>query len=87
MLIEANAGRAATQQAGERSLANFNRFAPQVLAVELQQVEGVQEDVRACGLFAQSLEHRHAAIIAGDGLAVDQTGARPELVRGLDDQG
>jgi len=38
-------------------------------------------------LPAETFEHCKPVLIAGDGLAVDQAGANPELMHGLDDGG
>ena len=75
--LKLQARQAPAQQAGERRLAGLERLAPQVLAVELQQVEGEQEHVRPLGLAAQPLEHREPVVVAGDRLAVDQARAQP----------
>ena len=59
---------------------------PQVLAVQLQQVKGAEEDVPALTLAPQPLEHGDAVVVAGDRLPVDQARARLEPVHGLEDQ-
>jgi len=41
VLVEAEPRRDTGEQAGERGLAHRERFAPQVIAVKLDQVEGV----------------------------------------------
>lgn len=50
VLVQAHATMAAPQQAGQRRLASLERLPSQGDAVELQQVEGIQEDVVARGL-------------------------------------
>jgi hypothetical protein len=55
VLVQMQTRQAAAQQARERPLARLERLAPQVLAVELQQVEGEQEHVPAAALVAESL--------------------------------
>jgi hypothetical protein len=51
---------------------------PQILAVQLQQVKGIEEYVLARPLVPQPLEHGEALLVADDRLAVDQAGARLE---------
>ena len=53
VLVQADAGPALPQDAGQRRLADLDRLAPQVRAVQLQQVEGVEE---GCGLVAPPAE-------------------------------
>jgi hypothetical protein len=44
---------------------------PPVLAVELQEVKGVEKSLAVVSPAVQLLEHRHARVIANDCLAVD----------------
>ena len=78
--------KAPTQQVRERRLARLQRLAPQILAIQLQEVEGVEEDMLARRLEPQPFEHRQPVLIAGDRLAVDQARADLEPVNGLDDE-
>src|SRR5262249_59541749 len=55
VLVEAQAGQTSAQDAGKRRLARLDRLAPQVCAVQLQQVEGVEEDMLARRLTPQPL--------------------------------
>src|SRR4051812_38680603 len=55
-------------------------------AVQLQQIEGVQEGVRLVPALAQRREDCQAALIAAHDLAVDQARAHLEVVHRLDDQ-
>jgi hypothetical protein len=51
VIIQRDARAALAQDAGERRLADLDRLPPQVRAIQLQQVEGVQERlglVRRC---------------------------------------
>ena len=45
MLIELHPAQRSAQQAGERLFAHLERLAPQVVAVELLQIEGHENDV------------------------------------------
>jgi hypothetical protein len=47
VLVQTQPRKAPTQQARERRLACLQRLAPQVLAIELEEVEGVEEDMLA----------------------------------------
>src|SRR5262249_5161949 len=66
VLIQAQARKAPTQQARERRLARLQRVAPEVFAVQLKEVEGVEEDMLARRLAPQPFEHREPVLIAGD---------------------
>jgi hypothetical protein len=85
MLVQPQAWQAPAQQTHQRCLAGLKRFAPQVLAVQLEQVEGEQEHVVIVAPVAQPLEHRDPVLIADDGLAVDQAGPRRQRARRRDD--
>jgi Resolvase, N terminal domain len=72
--------------ARERRLAHFERLVPQVLAVQLQQVEGVQEDLLSPVASRAAARTRGGRCVAGDRLAVDQAGPHLERVHRLHDQ-
>ncbi len=59
------------QDGGERGFAQLQRLAPQVVAVQLDQVERVQEHARVVPPVTNAVEARHALVSAGDRLAVD----------------
>src|SRR5215471_8880718 len=80
VLVQAQARKAPTQQARERRLARLQRLAPQVLAIQLKEVESVKEDMPARRLAPQSLEHREPVFITGDRLAINQAGTHLEPV-------
>jgi hypothetical protein len=48
------------------------RLAPQVVAVQFDQVEGVEEDVAVMAALAQPVEYRQAVVVASHRFAVDQ---------------
>ena len=58
VLVQTQPRKAPTQEARERRLARLQRLAPQVLAIQLEEVEGVKEDMLARRLAPQPLEHR-----------------------------
>src|SRR5262249_59873927 len=60
------------------------RRAPEILAVELEQVKGEQEHPRVLAPVPEPVEYRHAVAIAGHGLAVDQERAHLERAGGLE---
>src|SRR5262249_52898732 len=60
--------------------------APQVVAVQLDQVEGVQERAVIMAAVANEVERGNAVVIASDSLAVDDAGARAQACQRLDDQ-
>jgi hypothetical protein len=74
VLIQAHAGTALTQDACQRGLAHLDRLSAQVGAVQLQQVEGLEERLRLVPPMAQELEVGHAPLVATHHLAV---GSRP----------
>jgi hypothetical protein len=59
---------------------------PQILAIELEQVEGVQQHMAASRFAPEVLKHGEPVGIAGDRLAIDQAGTHLEPVHGLEDQ-
>src|SRR5258707_4363371 len=70
----------------ERTVRWLDGLAPQVIAVKLDQVEGVQEHARVVAAIADAVEARHAVVAAAHRLAVDDAGARAQAGKGLDDQ-
>jgi hypothetical protein len=76
---------ALAQGARQRGLTDPDRLTPQVRAVQLQQVEDVQEGPRLVPPVAEQLEGSHSLRITTHHLAVDQAGARFEPVHRLDD--
>jgi hypothetical protein len=71
ILIEQDAGLSLGQDRCERGLADLKQITPQVIAVQLDQVEGVQEHVGVVLPVADALEARPAAVITAHRLAVD----------------
>src|SRR5262249_62011217 len=70
----------------ERSLADMKRIAPQVVAVQFDQVEGVVEYALVGALVTDEIERSNAVVIAGDRFAIDDAGARAQACQRLDDQ-
>jgi hypothetical protein len=65
---------ALAKDASQRRLAHLNRFPPKVRAVQLQQVEGVEECLGLVPPMPQELERSHSLLITTHHLAVDQAG-------------
>ena len=62
---------------------DLDRLTPQVRAVQLQQVEGVEERPRLVPPVAEQLEGSHPLLVAAHHLAVDQAGPHLQVVHGL----
>src|SRR5262249_30734700 len=86
MLIESNAGAGLGHDRCERGLADLKRIAPQVVAVQFNEVEGVEEDALVSALVPDEIERGHAVVIAGDSFAVDNAGARAQACQRLNYQ-
>jgi hypothetical protein len=56
----------------------FNRLATQILAIELDQVEGAK-DCRRGPVSANEIEHRKAVVVGNDRLTVDQAGSHRQF--------
>jgi hypothetical protein len=86
VFVEPQAGRGLRQHRGERGLAHVERVAPQVVAVERDQVERVREDIGVVPPVTDAVEARHAVVAAAHRLAVDDRGASAQPRHRLDDQ-
>src|SRR5262249_31556713 len=71
MLVEPDAGARLGHDRRERGLADLKRIAPQIVAVQLDQVEGVEENAFVSAVVTDEIERVNAVVIAGDSLAVD----------------
>jgi hypothetical protein len=87
MGIERDARLCATQQPRQGRFARFERLPAQILAVELEQVEGTKDYVITVPAPTQQVEHRQSVRIAHDCLAVDQAGPHWQLGNGSRGQG
>jgi phosphoribosylaminoimidazole carboxylase (NCAIR synthetase) len=65
-------------QSGERPerYADLKRITPQVVAVQLDQVESVQKLAAVSAVVTNEIERGNAVVIAGDSFAIDDAGAR-----------
>ena len=75
MFVEPHAGAGLGHDRRERGLADLKRVAPKVTAVQLDQVEGVEEDALVSALVTDEIERSNAVLVAGDSFAVDDAGA------------
>jgi hypothetical protein len=75
MLVKPEAGSGLGQDGSERSLAHLKRVSAQVVTVQLDEVEGIEEDARVVPPVADAIEARDAVVAAGDASAI--------LLRGL----
>jgi hypothetical protein len=51
-------------------------IASQVVAVQLDDVEGIEKDALVSAVVTDKIERGNAVVIAGNGFAVDDAGAR-----------
>jgi hypothetical protein len=75
MLIELHPVPCASKQPREGRLAPFERLAPQIVAVEFEDVERPHEDADIVAPVSDPLEQRDAVITARDRLAIEDAGA------------
>ena len=76
MLTEPDAGAGLGHDRCKRGLADLKRITPQIVAIEFDQVEGVQERAVNMAAVANEIELGNAVVIAGDSFAVDDAGPR-----------
>ncbi|HYP58055.1 MAG TPA: hypothetical protein VEQ35_07190 [Beijerinckia sp.] len=86
MFVESDAGAGLGHDRRERGLADLKRIAPQVVAIQLDQVEGVKEYALVSALVTDEIERSHAVVIAGDSLFIDDAGARAQPGERINDQ-
>ena len=86
VLAESDASLGLGHDRCERGLADLKRIAPQVVAVQLDEVEGVQERAVIMAAVANEIERGNAVVIAGDRFAIDDAGARAQASQRFDDQ-
>src|SRR5262249_11681213 len=86
VLVEAQAKASFGQHTSKRGLAHLQRIAPQVIAIQLDEIEGVEEDALVSAVVPDEIERSNAVVIAGDSFAVDNAGARAQASQRLSDQ-
>jgi hypothetical protein len=85
VLVEHDARMFAAQQRLQGQFACFNWRAPQILAVEFEQVERAEHGGGVMAVPADQVENGKSAFVADDGFAVDQTLAHRQHCQGGDD--
>jgi hypothetical protein len=58
------------------------RIAPQIVAVQFDQVEGVEEYAVVSAVVSDQIERGNAVVIAGDRFAIYDAGARAQAAQG-----
>jgi hypothetical protein len=86
VLVELQASAARSQHTDERRLAHLDGLTPQVLAVELEQIEAPHEHVPVLQTPAQLLEDRQTGSVTRHRLAVDDARSHRQRRQGLADQ-
>jgi hypothetical protein len=71
MLIEPDAGAGLGHDRCERGFADFKWIAPEIVAVQFDQVEGVEEYAPVSAVVTDEIERGNAVVIAGDSFALD----------------
>ena len=75
MLVDCNAVGREPQQPSHSPLTVLDRFAPDVFAVHFEQIEGTVNRPRVGAVAADEIERREPAVVADDGLAIDDAGS------------
>src|SRR6516165_8583491 len=86
VFVEAQAKASFGQRTSKRGLAHFQRITPHVVAIQLDQVEGVEEGVTVMASVADTVERGNAVVVASNRLPIDDAGARAQASQRLDDQ-
>src|SRR5262249_49472381 len=71
MLVEPDARAGLGHDRCERGFADLKRITPEVVAVQLEEIEGVEEYALVSALVADEIERGNAVVIAGNSFAVD----------------
>jgi hypothetical protein len=71
MLVEAQAKASFGQHTSKDGLAHFQRITPHVVAVQLNQVEGVEEGVTVMASVADTVERGNAVVVTHNRLPID----------------
>src|SRR5215831_6472295 len=71
MLVKAQAKASFGQHTSKRGLADLKWITPQVVAVQFNEVEGVEEYALVSAPVTDEIERGNAVVIAGDSFAID----------------
>jgi hypothetical protein len=72
VLVELEAGAGLGHDTGERGLADLKWIAPEIVAVQFDQVEGVEEYALVSAVVTDEIERGNAVVIAGDSFSMMQ---------------
>ena len=86
VFVEPDAGSGLGHNRCERGLADLKRVAPQVVAVQFDEVEGIEKDASVSALVPDEIERGNTVVIAGDSFTVDDAGARAQPGERINDQ-
>src|SRR5262249_43088031 len=86
VLVEPYAGAGLGHNRRGRGLADLKRIAPEVVAVQFDEVEGVEEYALVSTLVPDEIERGDTVVIAGDSFTVDDAGARAQMGQRIHDQ-
>ena len=78
VFVEPDAGSGLGHNRCERGLADLKRVAPQVVAVQFDEVEGIEKDASVSALVPDEIERGNAVLVASNRLAIDDAGARAQ---------
>jgi len=81
VLIESDARSSLCEHHLQCGLAVLQRIRPEVIAVQFDQVEGIEEYAFVVMAITNQIERSHAVFIAGDSFAIDYAGARAQASR------
>ena len=87
VLVVSQAGSRARQQALKPGLAHPEWISPKIVAVKLDQVEGIEENLIIVPPVSDPVERSHAILSAGDPFPVDNAGPRAQPGHSFDNQG
>jgi hypothetical protein len=87
MLVQPQAWRSTRKHTGERGLPHVERVAPQVVAVELDQVKGIEKHAVVVTVVPDAIKGCDPIVTAGHRLPINDAGLRAQPGERLDDQG
>ena len=86
VLVEPDAGPCLGQYHFQRGLAALKRIMPQIVAVQFDQIEGIEEDAVISAVITNEIQGSDAVVIASDSFAIDDARARSQTGQRIDDQ-
>lgn len=86
VLVEPQARRGAPQQRRQRGLARRERIAAEVVAVQIDQIERIEEHAAVVPPVTDAIERREAVVVTGDRLVIDDTRTRAQPRQRFNDQ-